>query len=143
MDHIAIMRKSWGLTGKILSGRKKIESRWYKNKYAPWDKIAPGETIYFKDSGEPVRIKAKVGKVVQISELTPKKVRRILEEYGEDDGIGKPELDGYFQMFKDKNYCMLIYLKNPQSVAPFKISKTGYGAMASWITLLSIDSIKK
>lgn len=25
MDHVAIMKKSWGLTGKILSGEKKIE----------------------------------------------------------------------------------------------------------------------
>lgn len=30
MEHVAIMRKSWGLTDKILSGQKKIESRWYK-----------------------------------------------------------------------------------------------------------------
>lgn len=27
MEHLAIMRKSWGLTDKILNGQKKIESR--------------------------------------------------------------------------------------------------------------------
>jgi len=39
MKHLAIMRKSWGLTDKILNGRKKIESRWYFVKYRPWDSI--------------------------------------------------------------------------------------------------------
>jgi len=35
MDHVAIMKKSWKLTEKILSGEEKIESRWYKSKYSP------------------------------------------------------------------------------------------------------------
>lgn len=30
MEHVAIMKKSWGLTRKILSGEKTIESRWYR-----------------------------------------------------------------------------------------------------------------
>ena len=64
MDHVAIMKKSWKLTEKILSGEKKIESRWYKSKYPPWGKIKKGDIIYFKDSGEPVSIKAKVEKRV-------------------------------------------------------------------------------
>ena len=71
MEHVAIMRKSWGLTQKILSGKKKIESRWYKVKYAPWDRIKFGEIVYFKDSGEPVTIKTEVEKVIQFSDLTP------------------------------------------------------------------------
>lgn len=143
MEHVAVMRKSWGLTGKILSGQKKIESRWYRNKYAPWNKITKGDTIYFKDSGDPVTLRARVEKVIQMSDLTPPRVREILEEYGEDDGIERPELNKYFEMFKEKKYCMLIYLKNVDRVAPFKINKTGYGAMASWITLVSINSIKQ
>ena len=54
MDHVAIMNKSWGLIPKILSGSKTIESRWYKTKRTPWDKIAKGDTVYFKNSGEQV-----------------------------------------------------------------------------------------
>jgi hypothetical protein len=48
MDHIAIMQKSWGLTEKIVTGQKAIESRWYKGKYAPWGRSFSGDTIYFK-----------------------------------------------------------------------------------------------
>ena len=48
MEHVAIMKKSWGLTEKILTGAKKIESRWYKNKHTPWNRIKSGEIVYFK-----------------------------------------------------------------------------------------------
>ena len=63
------MKKSWGLIGKIISGEKKIESRWYKSKRSPWGKIEKGDTVYFKDSGEPVSIKAKVKKVISFSDF--------------------------------------------------------------------------
>jgi ASC-1-like (ASCH) protein len=143
MEHLAIMRKSWHLTEKILTGKKKIESRWYKTKYPPWDRIKAGETVYFKDSGEPVKIRAEVDKVVQFDSLDQEKVREILDEYGSDDGIEREEISRFFEMFKDKLYCILIFLKNPQIIEPFEIDKTGFGAMSSWISIESIEQIKK
>lgn len=142
MDHVAIMRKSWGLTQKILTGEKKIESRWYKFKHTPWGKIKKGETIYFKDSGEPVSIKAKVSKVLQFSDLGPRKVKKLLIEYREKDGLSKNDLPKYHRMFKDKKYCLLIFLKEPTKIKPFSIDKAGYGTMAAWITVEDINRIK-
>ena len=143
MEHLAIMRKSWGLTDKILDGQKKIESRWYSVKYRPWDKIKAGETVYFKDSGEPVRIKAEVSRAMQFADLTPKKVKEILDDYGKDDGIKNEKIPEFFERFKDKKYCLLIFLKNPIGIKPFEIDKTGFGAMSSWITIDDIAKIKK
>ena len=142
MEHIAIMRKSWGLTEKILDGRKKIESRWYSVKYKPWDCIKKGEVIYFKDSGEPVSSKAEASRVMQFADLTPKKVREILDEYGNDDGLEKEKIPEFFERFKDKKYCILIFLKNSQTVEPFEIDKTGFGAMSAWITIDSVSKIR-
>lgn len=138
--HIAIMKKSWGLTTKILSGEKTIESRWYKNKYKPWSSISLGDTIYFKNSGEPVTLKAKVRKVVQFANLTPLKVKHLLDRYAKADGIPKKEIPNYFQRFKDKKYCLFIFLKDIQKVKPFQINKAGFGTMSAWMT---VDSIKK
>ena len=143
MDHLAIMKKTWGLTGKILSGEKKIESRWYMAKYAPWDRIKSGDFVYFKDSGEPVTIKAEVSDVKQFSGLTPKKVKEILQRYGKADGLGIGKLPEFLRLFKNKKYCLLIFLKNPVPVKPFKINKKGYGIMSSWICLDKIDDIKE
>ena len=142
MDHVAIMRKSWGLTQKILDGRKKIESRWYSIKYRPWDCIKEGETVYFKDSSEPVKLKAEVSRVIQFADLTPKRVKEILDEYGNDDGLEKEKIPEFFERFKDKKYCMLIFLKNPQKIEPFEIDKTGFGSMSAWITVDSISKIR-
>lgn len=143
MDHVAIMKKSWGLTEKILSGEKKIESRWYVAKYPPWDRIAEGETVYFKDAGEPVSLKAEVEKVLQFSDLDSDKVKLILAEYGKDDGIGENKIKEFYERFKNKNYCMLIFLKNPVQIEPFEINKAGFGAMAAWICVNDISRVKK
>lgn len=143
MEHIAIMRKSWGLTPKILAGQKKIESRWYKTRYPPWGRIKAGERVYFKDSGEPVTLKAEVEKVVQFSDLTPGKVREILDRYGRADGIGIDKIPKFFEIFKYKRYCMLIFLKNPQKIEPFEIDKSGFGAQCAWISVDDVNEIKK
>ena len=142
MEHIAIMRKSWGLTREILTGQKKIESRWYKARYPPWGRIKAEETIYFKDSGEPVTIKAEVEKVMQFSGLNPRKVKEILGKYGKDDGIGIQRIPQFRDMFMDKKYCMLIFLKNPRKIEPFEINKSGFGAMSAWICTEDINKIK-
>ena len=63
--HVAIMRRSWGLLEKILSGEKTIESRWYMQKSEPWESIDAGDIIYFKNSGAPVTLSASVDKVLQ------------------------------------------------------------------------------
>ena len=142
MEHLAIMRKSWKLTNKILSGEKTIESRWYSSRYPPWDRIKSGEKVYFKDSGEPVTIMAEVSKVLQFSDLTNARVKEILSEYGEADGIGD-KLSEYYDLFKDKKYCILIFLKNPKQIKPFEIDKTGFGAMSAWICVDTINKIRK
>lgn len=137
------MKKYWGLTEKILSGQKTIESRWYKNKYQPWNNINPGDMVYFKNSGEPVILKAEVDTVLQFENLSPKKVKHILIEYGERDGIEKNNFEKYFELFKDKKYCLLIFLRYVEMIESFEIDKTGFGAMASWLVVEDIDKIKK
>lgn len=141
MTHVAIMKKEWGFVEKILAGQKTIESRWYSQKRAPWDKIKKGEIIYFKNSGEPVLAKAEVKRVMQFSELNPVKVKNILRKYGKNIGIDKKGAAEFARKFRAKKYCILVFLKNPKKVKPFKINKKGFGAMASWITVNEIQQI--
>ncbi len=136
------MKKSWGLLPKIISGEKKIESRWYQHRSRPWDKIKFGDTVFFKNSGEPVKLKTKVKKVLQFENLTPNKVKIILKKYGKADGIEKENHDEFFERFKNKKYCILIFLTNPISVKPFDIDKTGFGSMSAWLSTSNISKIK-
>jgi hypothetical protein len=142
MEHLAIMRKSWGLTNKILTGEKTAESRWYKFKRDPWGKIRPGETIYFKDSGDPVTLKARVTKVLQFDDLTEGKIMEILKKHGKSDlGISEisPEIKKYIS---GKNYCIFVFFKDVRQIKPFRIDKTGFGAMSAWISTDDINRIK-
>ncbi len=138
MDHLAILKKSRKLLQKIASGEKTIESRWYKFKRDPWNKIKKGETIYFKDSGDPVTFKAEVEKVLQFEDLTLETVKEILRKYGKAIGFtGKIDYSEY----ADKKYCILLFLKNVQEIKPFQIDKTGYGLMNAWICVGDINNI--
>lgn len=143
MEHIAIMKKSWGLTEKILTGEKTVESRWYKSKYTPWGRIKSGDTIYFKDSSEPITIKARVIKVLQFDNLDSKKIGQILTKYGKAD-LGTnhimPEIREYTH---GKNYCILVFFNNVKKIGPFYINKTGFGSMSAWIIIDNINKIKK
>lgn len=137
------MKKSLGLTQKILSRQKKIESRWYKARCAPWGRIKSGEVVYFKDSGEPITIKAEVDKVIQFSDLTPEKIREMLNQYNQVGGLGMDDTRKNFEIFKDKNYCILIFLKNPQKIKPFYIDKSGFGVMSAWISVDDVNKIRR
>lgn len=142
MEHLAFMKKEWKFLEKIISGEKTIESRWYKNASTPWRRCEKGETVYFKNSGELVSVKAKVADVMYIPELNPKKIKQILNTYGKRIGIGNQDRANFLKMFKDKKYCILIFLKNPKKIKPFQINKAGFGNMAAWISTPNINSIK-
>ncbi len=136
------MKKSWGLIPKILNKTKIAESRWYKSRITPWDRIKKGDNLYFKNSGESVTIKVKVIKVIQYKISNNKQALEILEKYAEKDlGIEEapPEILDYI---KDKKYAVIVFFDKVEEIKPFNIDKTGFGAMAAWITIDNINKIK-
>jgi ASC-1-like (ASCH) protein len=140
--HIAIMKPAWRFLPQIEAGKKTIESRWYNNRCSPWDKINPGDMIYFKDSGQPVTLRAEVTKVRQFEQLDPTKIRKILSCFGLQIGIDQEALPHFAELLKNKKYGILIYLQNPRRVKPFTINKSGFGAMCSWITVDNLSQVK-
>lgn len=142
MDHIAIMKKSWGLIPKILNKTKVAESRWYKSRITPWNRIKKGHNLYFKNSGEPITVRAEVTKVIQYQVLNNSKALKIMKKHAEKDlGFKKipPEVLNYIQ---NKNYAIFIYFDSVKEIKPFNVDKTGFGAMAAWITVHNINKIK-
>ena len=138
MDHLAILSKETDFLEKILSGEKTIESRWYKNRKPPFKTIAPGDTVYFKESGEPVAAKSIVSRVLFFEHLDEQKVKDIISEYGKRICIN----DSYTAKVNGKRFCTLIFLRDAKRVRPFCIDKTGYGNMVAWITVENIDQIR-
>ncbi|MBU2590121.1 MAG: hypothetical protein KKF52_04855 [Nanoarchaeota archaeon] len=139
MDHLAILSKQKNLLSKIISGRKTIESRWYKFKKTPYENISINDIIYFKESGEPVTIIAQVSKVLFFKDLHNNKINEILKKYGEQICVPL----SYANELISKKYCTLIFLDNVKPIVPFQIDKRGYGLMTAWITVNNINSIRK
>lgn len=142
MHHVAIMKKSWGLTEKILTGEKTLEERWYKFKRPPFGTAKVGDTIYFKDSGGPVSVKAKITKVLQFENLTPEKSQEIVKKYAYADLGGKEITSAIREYTSNKNYCVIIFFENAKKIKPFEINKKGFGLMTAWITVGNIKKIK-
>ena len=131
MDHVAIMKASWGMTEKIAQGEKTIESRWLKYKTTPWKKVTAGDRIFFKDSGKPVSIVAHVDHVEYL-ESPDEKV--IIKKHGRELCLTEAPAG--------KPFVVLIFLKNPERTEPFHINKKGFGAMAAWISIKNIEDIR-
>ena len=139
MEHLAILSKKLKLLDKIISGEKKIESRWYKFKKTPYQNISIEEFIYFKEAGDPVRFRARVDKVLFFENLNEDKIKEILSKYNHE--ICAPL--SYAEEIKDKKFCTLIFIKEIEKIEPFNIDKKGFGLMSAWISLENIKQIKK
>lgn len=141
MHHLAIMNKKWKLIPKILSGQKTIESRWYMTRRSPWNKISTGDTVYFKDAGEPVTASAIVENVLQFENYSKQELKVILKKYGNSIAFSSPKTA--FDWCANKKYCILVFLKKPKGITPFEIDKTGFGNACAWIAVKNISAIKK
>jgi len=141
MQHVAILNKKLKLLPKVLSGEKSIESRWYVARYAPWNRIGTGDVVYFKNSGEPITAKVHVKKVLQFSNLNKSKILEILDKYGTKIGFEKKDHLAWANKMQKKNYCILIFLENPQKIEPFRINKKGFGNACAWMCAQDIEQI--
>ncbi len=145
--HIAIMKSSWKLLPKILSGEKTVESRWYKTKACPWNRVSPGDTIYFKDSGKPVTLKARVTRVQQyILESSEDATHLFLQIKNKDLGIKaltqKDIPQHVLDYISNKKYAIFVSFDNVQKIEPFNINKKGFGVQAAWLCVEDINFIK-
>ena len=140
MDHVAIMKPSWRLIPKILSGEKTIESRWYQTRRAPWNNIRAGDRVYFKDSGKYITAVATVSEVLQFTLNRLADAEQVVERYGKHLSLVNRDPSTWSSIPK---YCILIRLIDAKPISqPFAINKQGFGSAAAWITVPSISNIR-
>ncbi len=127
---------------RIKQGAKTIESRWYNQKRKPWQGIAVGDHVFFKNTGEPICAVACVAQVLFYADLTPALVGNLLDRYGESLGLEETEKSSFFRKVALRQFCILIFLENVVEIEPFSIDKKGFGAMAAWITTPDLYLLK-
>ncbi len=142
-DHVAIMKKSWGLIPKILDGTKVCESLWYKSKITPWDRIHPGDNLYFKDSGEPVTVKTKVTEILQYEIKDNDHALKIMKKHAKKDLCLETIPEEIKNYIRNKNYAIFVFFDAVEKIEPFAIDKTGFGLMSAWITVNDVSKVKR
>lgn len=126
MKHIAILKQPF--YDMVLSGEKTIESRWSKNKIAPFNKVKEGDIILLKQTGKNVGATAKISKV-ECYNLTPQIAERIRKTYGNKIGINKFK---NWEECANKKYCTLIWLTEVNRVNEIKVPRSNG---AGWIVV--------
>lgn len=114
--HLAILKKPY--LSLILEGTKTIESRLGKRKLPPYEKVAKGDLILFKQSSGPIKGKAEVENVFFVENPN---VNYLKWKYN-DLICGAND---YWEMKQSSRYASLILLTNVQKfVEPVYIQKS-------------------
>ena len=123
--HLAIFK---GLAGElILTGKKRVESRFARVKNPPFGLISSGDLVYIKPSGKDIIGEFRVKKVIFFDGLTPQDLARIRKEYGQDLAVDKT----YWSNRSNCKYGTLIFIGDSSRfitspVKPFKKDLRGW-----------------
>ncbi len=102
-----------------------------------------GDIVYFKNSGEPVTAKAVVTKVEQFEISNNEEALNIMRDRARAD-LGTTEIPEEVRKYtQDKRYAIFVHLKDAETIQPFEIDKTGFGAQTAWLAIKDVREIRK
>lgn len=113
--HLAIF--SPRVTGEIFAGIKTIETRFSKNRIAPFGQVSIGDIVYIKPVGQEVKGQFIVQKVISFEGLDRENWDIIKKIYGQDQI--------YFQKHQDAKFGTLIFIARVEQflTSPIKFDK--------------------
>ncbi|EKD49762.1 MAG: hypothetical protein ACD_63C00054G0002 [uncultured bacterium] len=130
MQHLAVFDK--GYIEKILAGKKKVEARFSKFRFAPFKKVKKGDEIFLKKSGGKVLGKFTAGSVLSFENLNVRKITEIRRKYEKDLKVD----GGFWEMKKKSKYATLVFIKDVEKFPnPIALDKHD---RRSWVVLSDI-----
>lgn len=127
MDHIAIMVPD---SQKVARGFKTVETRFAKGRSTPFERVASGDMIYFKDFGGPISVRAAVRRVEFYEDLTPEDVEGLRRLYEKEIAAD----DGFWAAAAAKRYATLAFLSLPEPFPPYWPTRVGFNR-SPWVVL--------
>lgn len=115
--HVAIIHARYARA--LLSGRKRIESRLYRTRRVPLDRIRSGERVVFKVSSGPILGVARVLRVEQYAGLRPEDVDALRARY--NGQIGAPA--GYWREKRGASFGVLIWVGRLRAAPPVRVPR--------------------
>lgn len=123
--HLAIFAEPY--LSYMLDGRKTIESRFSKNKIAPYNSISKDNIVLVKKSGGDILAYFKV-KDVLFFDLEKEAIDKIRVKYENELCVS----DEFWSVKANSRYATLIFIDKLVSLERFHINKKG---MQTWIVL--------
>jgi ASC-1-like (ASCH) protein len=146
--HLVILKKPY--LEAILTGRKRIESRFTRTRRAHFARVlrgdklflkessgpvcgmatvaSVGDKLFLKESSGPVCGMATVASVKSFENLTPKQMAELKHQYNRDIGGS----DEYWQAKAECKFGFLVWLKDVRRISPVRIDKKDWRA---WVLL--------
>ena len=124
--HLVILKKSY--LQAILTGQKRIESRFTRARREPFGRVLPGDRLFLKVSSGPVCAVATVAAVKNFEDLTPAKIMEIKKRYNHYIVAS----DRYWQSKANCKFGFLVKLKDIERIEPVRIRKKDWRA---WVVL--------
>jgi ASC-1-like (ASCH) protein len=129
--HLVILKKPY--LDAILTGRKTIESRFYKTRQFWLSRVAPGDILFLKESSGPVRATAIVDKLKVFDSLTSDKIAELKQQYNQRI-LGD---DSYWREKSNSQFGIIVWLKDVKAITPRFIKKADWRA---WVVLTKTES---
>jgi hypothetical protein len=126
-NHIAILSHK-SVLDKILSGEKTIESRFSRVKSVPFGQISAGDVVYFKLSGGPVLGRARIARVEEYDNLTPRLIEELANRYQQELALS---VDFLARKMESK-FASLLFLEGVEHCEPWNYKQEG---RSGWIVL--------
>lgn len=123
--HLAIMCEPF--YGSIINGTKTVESRFSRNRCAPYQAVAEGDVIMFKKVCEPISALSRVERVWYYDlRLTP--LEQIIESHANEIAAD----DAFWEQQSESIYASLMLLTETIKIPPIECSKRD---RRGWVSL--------
>jgi ASC-1-like (ASCH) protein len=124
--HLVILKRPY--LDAILSGKKKIESRFLKSRKYFLEHLKAGDILFLKQSSGPVCASAKVANVKLFEKLTAEKILEIKKQF--NNLICGDEK--FWQSVMACRFASLVWLADVKRIKPVWINKRDWRA---WVVL--------
>ena len=126
-SHIAILSHK-SVLDKILSGQKTIESRFSRVKSVPFGQIAVGDLVYFKLSGGSVMGYARIARVEEYDNLTPRQIDDLAKLYRQELALS----EDFLARKMESKFASLLFLERVVATEAWNYKQEG---RSGWIVL--------
>jgi len=118
--HLAIFNEPF--LSLVLSGEKKIESRFSVNRISPFEKVTKGDIIILKGSGKPITGVCLAGDIKYFDNLDKGKLKDLESNYGLQ--ICSSRDQDFWNSRQKTNYATLIEIEKVKKLNPYISKKT-------------------